>query len=81
MNDDFVSVFHNSETGSTYFAYIERGERVFGINGRKGSWHLHPFGDAERHVPFREVSIQEFLEELEKELRKRGKLPPHTNSI
>ena len=37
LNDDFVSVFHNSETGSTYFAYIEKGERVFGINGRRGS--------------------------------------------
>jgi len=37
-------------------------------------WHLHPFGEVERHVPTKPVTIEEFLEMLEKELKKRGKV-------
>ena len=37
-------------------------------------WHLHPFGEIERHIPTKPITIEEFLKMLEKELKKRGKL-------
>ena len=74
LNDSFVDVYYNLLKGVTSFAYIEDGCRLFGANNIRIGWHLHPFGRTEEHVPIRSISLKEFLEMLESELKKRGKL-------
>ena len=75
LNDEFVEVYYNAQTNSTSFAYIERGGRMFGANNMRVGWHVHPFGKAGSHELSLPLSITEFLQALEKELRHRGKLP------
>jgi hypothetical protein len=50
--DMFVQVFAGELTGSLYFALIEGGRRIFGIDLEAGQWHLHPYGAPDRHEPF-----------------------------
>ena len=47
----FVDAFHNEVTGTTAYALIQQGMRVFGADNT-GGWHVHPFEDPTRHVPF-----------------------------
>lgn len=47
----FVQVFHGARSGSLFFALIESGQRIFGIDLEDGRWHLHPFAFPERHEP------------------------------
>ena len=74
LNNSFVDVYYNSEEEIASYAYVEEGRRLFGANNMRIGWHLHPFGEVERHVPTKPVTIEEFLKMLEKELRKRGKI-------
>jgi len=37
---NFVDLFYNEETGTTAFAIIEKGKRIFGADNTDG-WHLH----------------------------------------
>ena len=73
LNDEFIETFHNSETASTSFAYIERGERVFGANNMKIGWHLHPYRNVGKHEPIEPITIEDFLKRLEEEFNKRKK--------
>jgi len=73
-DDQFVAVFYNSHTGSTSYAYIERGVRLFGANNMKIGWHLHPWGDDEKHIASDPLTINQFLLRLEKHLRESQKL-------
>ncbi len=75
LNDEFVEVYYNAQTNSISFAYIKEEERVFGANNMRIGWHVHPFGQASFHEPSLPLSIAEFLQALEKELRQKGKLP------
>jgi hypothetical protein len=74
VNNSFIDVFFNSSTGRTSYAFVHEGKRIFGMNNAKIGWHLHPYGDYEKHEPIKTMSIREFLITLENELRKRGKL-------
>lgn len=74
LNGAFVDVYHNSETGSTSYAYIESGTRLFGANNMKIGWHIHPFGDDTTHEPSDPISIEAFLAMLEQRLRDTGKI-------
>jgi len=38
----FVDIFYNEETGTTAYALIEKGKRIFGADNT-GGWHLHSF--------------------------------------
>jgi hypothetical protein len=75
LNDEFVEVYYNAQTNSISFAYIHGEQRVFGANNMGIGWHVHPFGQVDFHEPSLPLSITEFLQALEKELRQRGKLP------
>ena len=68
LNDEFIETFHNSETASTSYAYIEGGERVFGANNMRIGWHLHPYGNVEKHELSQPITIEDFLKKLEEEL-------------
>ncbi len=70
LNDKFIETFHNSETASTSYAYIEGGERVFGANNMRIGWHLHPYGNVEKHELSQPITIEDFLKKLEEELNK-----------
>jgi hypothetical protein len=50
--DLFVHVLLGELTGSLYFALIEQGQRIFGIDRHSGEWHMHPYEAPFQHVPF-----------------------------
>jgi hypothetical protein len=74
INDTFVDVYFNAEKQIVSYAYIEGEERLFGANNMHVGWHVHPFGQEEKHDPSEPIAIGEFLTSLEKELRARGKI-------
>jgi len=75
LNDEFVEVYYNAQTNSISFAYIQEEERVFGANNMRIGWHVHPFREVGSHESSSPLSITEFLQALEGELRQRGELP------
>jgi hypothetical protein len=54
----FVHVFLGELTGSLYFALVERGQRIFGVDLESGDWHIHPYDrprpDLRQAPPLRE---------------------------
>jgi len=48
----FVHAFVGEMTDSLYFVLIEGNQRIFGIDHESGYWHLHPFKEPHKHVPF-----------------------------
>ncbi len=74
LNNSYVDVFYRRKTQNTSYAYIEEGERIFGANNMKIGWHIHPFGETDKHLPINQMTFEEFLKTLEKELRSRDKL-------
>ena len=44
----FVDAFCNEETGTTAYALIREGQRVFGADNT-GGWHIHPFDEPVHH--------------------------------
>jgi len=62
----FVDAFYNEQTGTTAFALIREGRRVFGADNT-GGWHVHPFADPDRHTPLPgAVSFRAFVTEIER---------------
>ena len=60
-----IDVFYNEQTGTTAYALIQEGRRVFGADNT-GEWHLHPFDDPDCHDPLRgAMSFAEFLANIE----------------
>ena len=61
----FVDVFYNAQTGTMAFAFIRRGQRVFGADNT-GDWHVHPFASPSRHDPLPEpMAFAAFVVEIE----------------
>lgn len=52
--DLFVQAFLGEWSGSLYFALIESGRRIFGIDRETGEWHLHPYDAPDTHRPLPE---------------------------
>ena len=46
----FVNVFWGERSGSLFFALIEMGRRIYGIDLENGVWHMHPLEATERQV-------------------------------
>ena len=62
----FIDAFYNEQTGTTAYALIWQGERVFGIDNT-GGWHVHPFEDPARHDPLPgPLPFGEFVEQIER---------------
>ena len=53
----FLDVFYAANTGKISFAIIQNNQRIFGCDNLNG-WHVHPFGNPERHVPISEPSLE-----------------------
>lgn len=47
----FVQLFLGTKSGALYFALIEGGRRLYGIDREANEWHIHPYGAVERHEP------------------------------
>jgi hypothetical protein len=64
----FVDAFYNEQTGTTAFALIDLGRRVFGADNT-GGWHAHPYSDPAQHqtVP-NPMSFGEFIAEVERHM-------------
>jgi len=62
----FIDVFYNEQTGTTAFALICQGHRVFGADNT-GGWHVHPFASPEQHDPLPgAMSFAQFVYEVER---------------
>ncbi|QGA80931.1 hypothetical protein [Candidatus Nanohalobium constans] len=64
LEDGFVDVFRNFDTGRVAFAYIVDEERVFGADNT-GGWHTHPIENPGDHVESDEISLEQFFRMLE----------------
>jgi hypothetical protein len=53
-SDLFVQAFLGERSGALYFALIEGGRRIFGIDREADEWHLHPYEDPTAHKPLLE---------------------------
>ncbi len=68
----FVDAFYNEETGTTAYAMIQEGERVFGADNT-GGWHVHPFDEPVHHRALPdEMSFAEFIAEIERYYQSRS---------
>ena len=67
--DAFTEAFHNDRTGTTAYALIRHGRRIFGADNT-GGWHVHPLDNPEIHVPLDgAMSFSDFVVEIEKKIR------------
>ena len=65
----YVQVYFNELTGTTAFALIERGQRIWGIDfDNMRGWHLHPFGETDTHKSISEKSVEGIVKALYKVL-------------
>ena len=63
----FIDAFYNEQTGTTAFALIRQGQRVFGADNT-GGWHVHPFAEPDRHEPLpAPMSFANFVAEIERQ--------------
>lgn len=63
----FIDAFYNEVTGTTAFALIREGERIFGADNA-GGWHIHPFTQPDRHDPLAQpLSFAEFVAQIERD--------------
>ena len=61
----FLQIYFNEQTGTTAFALIEEGRRVWGIDFDKmRGWHLHPIGNPEGHYDMASVTIEDIIKAL-----------------
>ena len=64
----FVDMYYHHLSGKTSYAQIRDGQRIFGADNKK-YWHWHPREDPAQHqASDHEVTFEEFLKEIEKNL-------------
>ena len=62
-----MDAFYNQQTGTTAFALIREGRRVFGADNT-GEWHVHPYADPDSHIALPgAMSFGDFVAEIEQE--------------
>jgi len=70
----FVQVYRNVRSGTIGLALISRGQRLYGRDREGGQWHRHPFENPIEHdfsaEGSREVSLEEFLKEVQEILER-----------
>jgi len=47
----FVQAFLGKQSKVLYFALIKEEQRIFGIDREGDAWHMHPYGESDRHEP------------------------------
>ncbi|MFQ6091253.1 MAG: hypothetical protein ACE5OR_00985, partial [bacterium] len=73
VEQDYMS-WEEAVTNIEYFEGIASQHRLFGANNMRIGWHIHPYGQEVKHVKSEPVTIEEFLQLLEKELKGKDKL-------
>jgi Ethanolamine utilization protein EutJ (predicted chaperonin) len=69
VTGDLVDVFFNEETGTTAYAVVRNGKRIFGADNT-GGWHIHPWQHPNSHENLTEpMSFDSFVEAVEQRLR------------
>ena len=72
--DLFVQVYRNVRSGTIGLALVYHGQRLYGRDREDGQWHRHPFENPLEHdfsaEGSREVSVEEFLEEVQEILER-----------
>jgi hypothetical protein len=64
----YIEAYYNEETGTTAFALVEDGVRIYGADNTKG-WHSHPFENPTLHLPLTHaIKFEDFLAEAERRL-------------
>jgi Ethanolamine utilization protein EutJ (predicted chaperonin) len=67
---NFVDIFYNEETGTTAFALIEKGKRIFGADNT-GGWHLHPFENPDHPIKLEKpLNAEEFFDMIQRHFQK-----------
>lgn len=62
----YIDAFYNEQTGTTAYALIDKGQRIFGADNT-GGWHYHPFHDPTRHDPLTDaMTFAEFVAQIER---------------
>ena len=62
--ETFIQIYFNEETGTTAFALVSHGKRIFGIDyDTIRGWHKHPPKDPDKHITHRQTRLSEFLDE------------------
>jgi hypothetical protein len=72
----FVQIYANVRKKITSYALVLGETRIYGRNCDGGTWHRHPYEDPESHdfspEGSREVSLNEFLIEVQQILEREG---------
>ena len=67
-----IDLYFNEDTKTITSALVVNKKRVFGINGypRARQWHLHPKGNAQKHVRIKSMTIKSIIKEYVKTVGK-----------
>jgi hypothetical protein len=61
-----LSVFYNEAYYVMSFSLIFHQKRIWGIDrDNRVGWHIHPLGNPEEHLPAKEMSIAQIIEEMD----------------
>ncbi len=66
----FLDIYYHQVSGKTSYAQILDNRRIFGADNKRRFWHWHPREDPSQHIEAkREITFEEFLEEIEKAIQ------------
>lgn len=65
----FIAVRYNSRNGRKDFALVSQNNRIFGYDNLK-TWHYHPVGNPEEHIPCDEPTIDKVISDMKRILDK-----------
>lgn len=66
LNDSFINVFFNEDTGTVAFTLVKGNRRIFGVDKDSlRGWHKHPVENPQAHPPCPETKFKEFMRQIE----------------
>ena len=61
----FLQVYYNEKTGTTAFALIDCGKRIWGVDcDNIRGWHIHPLKNPDSHINTDSMTINEIIQRL-----------------
>ncbi len=61
----FLQIYFNEQTGTTAFALIEEGKRIWGIDfDNIRGWHIHPIKNPEGHYEISPMRLEDIIRAL-----------------
>jgi len=66
LNDSFINVFFNEDTGTIAFTLVKGDRRIFGVDKDSlRGWHKHPVENPKAHQPCPEKKFKKFMQQIE----------------